>query len=429
MLKSALRRSWRDRECVQFGVDPERAVVLEPVDGPAAGFLALLDGTRGPEVLAREAESLGLGPDRVRRMLGVLAEGGVLDDASAHSDLSTVLRHRTDMLDRLRPDLAALSVVHPDPGGGALRIRHRHESRVRVLGAGRVGAAVAAVLSAAGVGAVDVVDTGRVEPWDIGPAGFPADQLGERRDAAGRGLVRRAAPGPARGHGRAAPRRGAPRPSGPGAAWTAAPRPEPGPDLWEGAAAEAGSGVAGGDAVVVVAPRDGLHAYAPDVDHARDLVASGVPHLYAGVLEGTGLVGPLVLPGLSGCGECQGLALADRDPALPRVLAQLRSGRPHAVPACDVALATAVAGLAAAHVLAYLDGRLPPSTGARLELSSFRLSTRVRALPADTRCPCGAAPGGAAPGGQRADAPREGSGGADPAPEGTAGPPARAGKA
>jgi bacteriocin biosynthesis cyclodehydratase domain-containing protein len=283
----------------------------------------------------------------------------VLDDASAHCDLSEALRHRTAVLDRLRPDLAALSVVHPGPGAGALRIRHRHASRVRVLGAGRVGAAVATVLSAAGVGAVDVVDVGRVEPWDVGPAGFPAEQVGERRDAAGRGAVRRAAPGAARGHGRGGP----------------------------GGVAEAGEG----GTVTVVAPRDGLLAYAPDVAQARRLVASGVPHLYAGVLEGVGLVGPLVLPGRGACGECQALALADRDPAWLRVLAQLRSGGPSPVPACDVALATAVAGLAAAHVLAYLDGRVPPSAGARVELSLARLSTRVRALPADGRCGCGAA--------------------------------------
>jgi bacteriocin biosynthesis cyclodehydratase domain-containing protein len=367
MLKSALRRSWRDRECVQFGVDPERAVVLDPVDGPSAGFLALLDGTRSADALTREAGALGLEPDRVRRLLGLLAEGGLLDDASAHAELSGALRHRTDELDRLRPDLAALSVLHPGPGAGAARIRHRRASRVRVVGAGRVGAAVASVLSAAGVGAVDVVDVGRVEPWDVGPAGFPAEQVGERRDAAGRGAVRRAAP--TRGRGRAGP----------------------GPCAGPGGGAPSRGGGPGGAVVTVMAPRDGLLAYAPDVVEARRLVASGVPHLYAGVLECTGLVGPLVLPGRTGCGECLGLAQADRDPAWPRMLAQLRSGHPPAVPACDVALATAVAGLAAAHVLAHLDGREPPSTGARVELPLAGLTGRVRALGADSRCGCGAA--------------------------------------
>lgn len=371
MLKSALRRSWRDRESVQFGVDPAHAVVLEPVDGAAAGFLDLLDGTRSADTLTRDAGALGLNPDQVRRLLALLAEGGVLDDAAAHGALSEAVRHRTGALDRLRPDLAALSVVHPGAGGAADRIRHRRTARVRVRGAGRVGAAVASVLSAAGVGSVDVLDSGRVEPWDVGPGGIPAEHIGDRRDAAGRGAVRRAAPDPrAPGRERAAP----------------------------------------GAALVVLAPRDGLDAYAPDPEESRRLVAAGVPHLYTGVVEGTGVVGPLVVPGRTACGECLGLGLADRDPAWPRMLAQLRSGRQPAVPACDIALATTVAGLAAAHALAHLDGRRPPSAGARLELSLARLSTRVRPLPGDARCGCGAAVR------QRPAGPRDGAGGAGGTP-------------
>lgn len=373
MLKSALRRCWRDRESVQFGMDPAHAVVLEPVDGAAAGFLDLLDGTRSAPALTRDAGALGLDPDRVRRLLGLLADGGVLDDAASHAGLAAAIRHRTPALDRLRPDLAALSVIHPGPGGAAARIRHRRASRVRVHGAGRVGSALAAVLSAAGVGTVDLVDTGRVEPWDTTPCGIPADHIGDRRDAAGRGAVRRAAPEP-RGAGTrlAGTRGGEARTAGGG---------------WVGGE---GEGPLPGATITVLAPRDGIDAYAPEVGEARRLVAAGVPHLYAGVLEGTGVVGPLVLPGRTGCGECLGLRLAAEDPAWPRMLAQLRSGRQPGVPACDIALATTVAGLAASHVLARLDGRVPPSAGARVELSLDRLSSRLRALPADRRCGCGA---------------------------------------
>ncbi|MFC4032550.1 TOMM precursor leader peptide-binding protein [Streptomyces polygonati] len=378
MLKSALRRCWRDRESVQFGMDPAHAVVLEPVDGAAAGFLDLLDGTRSAPALTRDAGALGLGPDRVRRLLGLLAEGGVLDDATSHATLSATMRHRAPALDRLRPDLAALSVIHPGPGGAATRIRHRRASRVRVHGAGRVGSALAAVLSAAGVGGVDLIDTGRVEPWDATPCGIPAEHIGDRRDAAGRGAVRRASPEP-RGPGRGAEAR-------------VAGEPEPGR---EGERAGPGPGARAlpGSAITVLAPRDGIDAYAPEVGEARALVAAGVPHLYAGVLEGTGVVGPLVLPGRTGCGECLGLRLAAEDPAWPRMLAQLRSGRQPGVPACDIALATTVAGLAATHVLAYLDGRLPPSSGARVELSLGRLSSRLRTLSADEHCGCGAGGG------------------------------------
>ncbi|MBD0737902.1 hypothetical protein BGM09_31985 [Streptomyces sp. CBMA29] len=142
--------------------------------------------------------------------------------------------------------------------------------------------------------------------------------------------------------------------------------------------------------MVVIAPRDGLDAWAPDPGEARRLVASGVPHLYTGVVEGTGVVGPLVLPGRTACGECLGLRLADEDPAWPRMLAQLRSGRQPAVPACDIALATSVAGLAAGQVLAHLDGRVAPGVGGRMEMSLSRLTTKVTALPGDSRCGCGA---------------------------------------
>lgn len=356
MLKSAMRRSWRDRESVQFGVDPEHAVVLDAVDGAAAGFLDLLDGTRGQGSLTRDAEALGLAPPRSRRLLAVLAEGGVLDDAAAHGELAESWRHRTTALERLRPDLAALSVVHRGPGGAAARIRDRREVRVRVAGAGRVGAAVAAVLSAAGIGRVECRDGGRVEPWDVAPCGIPADQIGERRDVAARGAVRRAAP---------EPRAAAPGRRGPGA------RPEPGLCL------------------VVLAPRDGLGAFAPDPRESEPLLTAGIPHLYAGVAEGTGLVGPLVIPGRTGCARCLELRMTDTDPAWPRVIAQLRSGRSPAVPPCDVALATAVAGLAAAHALAFVDGALPPSVGARMEVSLARLGMRVRNLPSDDRCGCG----------------------------------------
>jgi hypothetical protein len=406
MLKPALRRGWRDAESVQFGVDRRHAVVLGPVDGAAAGFLDLLDGTRGMDALVADAAALGLGPERVRRLLGELAEGGVLDDASAHAALSASVRHRSALLDRLRPDLAALSLVHPAPGAGPARIRHRGASRVRVLGAGRVGAALAAVLSAAGVGAVDLVDGGRVEPWDTGPCGIPADHAGERRDAAGRGAVRRAAgaapvrPPGARPPGTHPPgsavertrARAARAGTGPGRGGSVT---RPGVDADAGAAP--GGEAPGVDVLAVVAPRDGLYAFAPDEEQARELVGAGVPHLYAGVLEDTGLVGPLVLPGRTGCGECLGLLLADRDPAWPRLLAQLRSGRRPAVPACDVALATAVAGTAAGHVLAHLDGRLPPSTGARLELPSAGPAPRVLAVPGHPGCGCGAAALGARP--------------------------------
>jgi len=56
----------------------------------------------------------------------------------------------------------------------------------------------------------------------------------------------------------------------------------------------------------------------------RDLQAAGVAHLPVRVRDGTGLVGPLVIPGVTSCLECHDLHRSDRDGAWPAVAAQLR---------------------------------------------------------------------------------------------------------
>ena len=143
--------------------------------------------------------------------------------------------------------------------------------------------------------------------------------------------------------------------------------------------------------LVLIAPRDGLAVHSPTPEAAEDLVAAGVPHLYAGVVEATGVVGPLVLPGGTGCAHCLLLGRTDRDPHWPRLLAQWRSGQAgRQVQACDLGLASAVAGLAAAHALAFLDGELPSSTGARWEAAAPGLDWHARPVWPHPDCPCGA---------------------------------------
>lgn len=363
MLKPALRRAWRGRNTVQFGLTPAHAVTLGPVDLATGSFLELLDGTRGLPLLHEEARALDLSERHVDTLLARLAEAGLLDDPRQAGPGVDVLRRRAEVMDRQRPDVASLSVVRPEPGAGTRRMAARRAMRVQVRGAGRVGASIASVLSGAGVGQVEVLDGGRAEPWDVAPAGLPPASVGERRDVAARRLVHRSAPGPA-------PRRA----------------------RTDGAGAD-GPGSAGAPvlSLIVVAPRDGLAVYAPVADTAGPWIASGTPHLYAGVIEATGVVGPLVLPGGTGCAGCLELHRADRDPQWPRMLAQWRSGRRGAVPACDLGLATAVAGLAAAHALAFLDGDLPASTGARWEAALPLLDWRSEPIGPHADCSCGAA--------------------------------------
>ncbi|AJT64526.3 hypothetical protein T261_2855 [Streptomyces lydicus] len=357
MLKPALRRGWRDRETVRIGVAPAHAKVVGPV-GPATGcFLDLIDGTRSIRQLVRAAGSLRLGPAHARGLVERLGAAGLLETPAAGGPAADAVRADGPGFDRLRADLASLSVRHPEAAGALGRMGARRAVRVRVCGAGRVGAAVAAQLSAAGIGGVEVLDGGDVAAWDVTPGGLSAERIGERRDVSARQLVRQSSP------------------------WSRAPRPR---------GAGSGSGEAG-LSLVVLAPRDGLGAYAPDPVPSAPLVAAGIPHLYAGVIEGTGVVGPLVVPGASACARCDELRRTDAEPAWPRLLAQWRSGRAsRSVPACDTALAATVAGLAAVQALTFLDGELPPCTGARMELALPCASVRTAVIAPHPECGCGA---------------------------------------
>ncbi|MFJ5269199.1 TOMM precursor leader peptide-binding protein [Streptomyces sp. NPDC088358] len=353
MVKPALRRGWRDLNTVQFGMAPAHAMVLGPVDTATGSFLDLLDGTRGLPLLREEGRGMGLPDGHVDALVERLAHSGLLDDATGGGPAADTLRAKKAVLDRLRPDLAALSLVAPAPGDALGHLAARRSLRVQVRGAGRVGVTLAALLAGAGVGRIEVRDVGRVEPWDVAPGGLTAESIGERREEAARRAVRRAAPG---------------RP----------PRP-------------ATEGEEPGLSLVIITPRDGLSVHAPDPTAAEPLITSGAPHLYAGVVEGTGVVGPLVLPGDTGCAGCLDRSRADRDPTWPRLIAQWRSGSPRHVPACDLTVATGVAGIAAAHALAFLDGRPPSSAGARWETSAPGLHWHAKPVWPHPDCPCGAA--------------------------------------
>ncbi|MGB8403870.1 MAG: cyclodehydratase, partial [Mycobacterium sp.] len=56
----------------------------------------------------------------------------------------------------------------------------------------------------------------------------------------------------------------------------------------------------------------------------RDLQAARVPHLPVRIRDGVGLIGPLVLPGVTSCLNCADLHRGDRDAAWPAVATQLQ---------------------------------------------------------------------------------------------------------
>jgi bacteriocin biosynthesis cyclodehydratase domain-containing protein len=334
LLKPALRRLWRDPGTLQLGMDPRHAVVLSGVEITDAGLLDLFDGTRELAEIGAEAARQGHGASRASDLIRLLEAADALDDGA------TV----TAQVDpRLRPDLFSLSLVHRAPGSARARMADRGRSCVDVLGAGRVGAAVALWLDAAGVGQLNIRDDGQVRPIDLSPAGIRRPALRAATRAAAVGLALRQPVGPAPVAGSA--------------------------DRHIAVLAPAGA----------VIPPEWL------------TVVRDRPHLPVLVREATAVIGPLVLPNRTPCLRCLELARSDRDPAWPMLAAQLAGDR-DTTDACDIALAGAAASLATLHVLAWLDdrNRCPDSAGATIELSLSDLRLRRRSVSAHPACGCGA---------------------------------------
>lgn len=121
------------------------------------------------------------------------------------------------------------------------------------------------------------------------------------------------------------------------------------------------------------------------------LVGSRIAHLSVCLRDGTGMVGPLVLPGRTSCLRCAHLHRADHDAEWPTLAAQLlgRAG-------CGSAAAVrATAGFALGQVEHLLRGPVageaPPQTlNATIEVDPHRVELRRRAWTAHPRCGCGA---------------------------------------
>ena len=110
-------------------------------------------------------------------------------------------------------------------------------------------------------------------------------------------------------------------------------------------------------------------------------MAAGTAHLPVRLRDGTGVVGPLVLPGRSACLRCLELHRSACDAGWPAVAAQLVGHAGAADPSC----AAATAALAVAQALAALDGAVgggpaPPALDATLELDMERAELVRRRL-------------------------------------------------
>src|SRR5689334_1470357 len=113
-LKPGLLPVWRNRDTVQIGIDPRRAVALTGMRG-ANGLLRLLDGSRDRRQVLAAASHLGMDAHAADRVLTLLAAAGALDDfpVSTYGALPAGARAR------LAPELATASLAHGDADGGA----------------------------------------------------------------------------------------------------------------------------------------------------------------------------------------------------------------------------------------------------------------------------------------------------------------------
>ncbi len=311
-LRAGLLPVWRDRDTIQIGIDPRRAIALTGV-GAAAAIIGLLDGSRDRAQVVSAAVQLGVPVQLAERMLELLAAAGMLVDFPA-----ALLRALpAELRPQLLPELAAASLARLDADGGAQVLTRRAAAAVRVCGAGRIPAAIADVLTASGVAATVAPEPERV-------------------------VVR------ASGHQALPP--------------------------------------------VLIVLCDYQPAGHPLPEPADRLRRDGVTHLAVSAGEAIGAVGPLVRPGVSACLRCVDLARAERDPAWALIRAQLASRQPDP-PACDAALATAVAAQAAAQALQFIDRPTAPgpAENATLELVQPGWQWRRRPWPPHPACTCRAA--------------------------------------
>ncbi|MBE7187972.1 MAG: thiamine biosynthesis protein ThiF, partial [Jatrophihabitans endophyticus] len=125
-----------------------------------------------------------------------------------------------------------------------------------------------------------------------------------------------------------------------------------------------------------------------DEDRRAGLHADGAAHLCLTAGPDGGVVGPLVLPGLTSCLRCADLHRADRDAAWPLLAAQLRVPRRYGT-SSEVACAAVISGTATAQALAYLDGDDPACLDGTIEFHPPDWRLRRRTWVPHPACGCG----------------------------------------
>lgn len=339
VLNPGVRPLWRDSRSLQLGLESERATIIDGVDGATARLITELDGTRTEAEVLADAAAAGLDIAVVTQLLSGLRRHRLIVDGFPVTPKGL---SGSSTMERLAPDRVSIGLARPENLATQI-LERRRRAAVVVHGAGRVGTPLAALLAAAGVGNVVVVDDDHIQLADVAPGGVCPSDEGRLRTIAAAEAVRRCAP----------------------EVDTTPLPPSQDPDL-----------------VVLTLPTS------PSTLAA--LHATKVAHLVAAVRETTAIVGPLVQPGYSTCLRCLDLQRTDRDPAWPMIAAQLATPKRGFVEPCDVVLATIAASVAAMQCLTHLDQAPSAATGSTLELALPDWRIRRRTWLPHPDCDCGA---------------------------------------
>ena len=342
-LRTGLRVLRRGAVDVQIGTDPRWAVLLAAHDRAEADLLCRLAADPDLDRLVARAPAVGVRSHRAHALVDALRAAHLTTDAPERS--APFVRACA------AAEAATWSLLRPD-GNGDAQVRARQARTVGVVGLGRLGLTTAVTLAAAGVGQILLDDAGIVTSADVGAAGYRIGDVGSARLRAASRILRDVAP-----------------------------------DIRTEPFAQASPDV------VVVVERDAAH---PTTGLA--FTSTGTAHLSVVVREADALVGPFVTPGArpGACLRCLDLRRSDADPQWPNVLAQLVGGPHAATPvACEVGVLAGVCGaLAAAEILAHLDGRTPRTRGATYEVALPDVLPRLRTWAAHPDCGCTALPTG-----------------------------------
>jgi len=270
------------------------------------------------------------------RMLDALADAADRRELVAHAVRGGADAEQAHAL--LRQLLAAGAVV--DAAVAERRARRRHAAVAHVFGDGPLAVGVAIGLALGGVGVVHVAASGTVGAADLGTGYHDADRAHDRATAAVAAVAR------------------------------AAPAVRTGPPPQRSRA----------DIVILA------DALVPDPDHVAALMVADTAHLPVLVRDGTGIVGPLVLPGRSPCLRCLDLHRLTHAPDWPRAAALLTGRTGLAEPACIAA----TAALGTAQALAALDGGVapPPALGATLLCDPATATTARQPWTVHAGCAC-----------------------------------------